>query len=121
MHVIVLTCVALKAVGVRQYIQFALIGGNVLAALVNLPFQTVRLADRLDLFDKTLVADKEEEYAENKARDSVFVHYPTIEPRVLVKIFPDLLCGMADIAGELNARVARILQSRQTPRRPFPE
>lgn len=90
MHVIVLTCVALKAVGVRQYIQFALIGGNVLTALVNLPLQTVRLADTLDLLDKTLVADKEEEYAENKARDSVFVHYPTIEPRVLVKIFPDV-------------------------------
>lgn len=51
MHVILLARETLEAVGVSQYVQLALVVGNVAAALLYLSLEVSRLVRTLDLPD----------------------------------------------------------------------
>ena len=90
MHMVLLTCITLKAVWVGEVVEFSLVSSDVLPTLVNLLLQTVHLARALKLLEQTLVAYEQEEHAEDDCSDGILIQYPFAQPRMLLDVRLDV-------------------------------
>ena len=87
---------ALHAIRLGKIVQLVLIGGNVLAALLDLLLQTAYLPPATDLLDHALIADEQNEPAEQHQRNHVLVQHPAPDPRMLGYVLLYVLKNLHD-------------------------
>ena len=95
-HVIMFAREALHAIRLGKIVQLVLIGGNVLAALLDLLLQTAYLPSATDLLDHALIADEQDEPAEQHQRNHVLVQHPAPNPRMLGYVLLYVLKNLHD-------------------------